>query len=870
MSTPIALEVGTLIGAYKIQKVLATTPFGVLYRAASGASDRVVAIQEFLPLELAQRRRSSAEVRTHNGKETAFEAALTLFLQEARTLSQIHDPYVARVHEYTENNGTAYLVMEYNSGRDLAVHLSKHPHSLEESELRNILVPILKGLRAVHNAKLLHRDITPKAIFLRQEGPPLLTWFGACHRAPQFESSLNYRVSPGYSPIEFYHEEANLEPASDLYSLGAVMYRCISGSTPVDPTQRLAALAQEQEDPLVPAMEIGSGNYSSAFLGIIDWMLQPMLHDRPDSAGAVLGPLSQANKPKVTTTRQVTNRPDPIITRPGPRTPPPVKHTSRPRFRVWSIAVAVPLVVLLLAWLMLGPMSTDPRTSIQHDVSQQDPGPNQDTQPAPNDNEQIVLEQQQDQAVSDAPLADTTQASTENMGDPALQDPPPQIPDKVVFSRSGDEQRAQLYREIHRKEQEKEQLLSQARNYVADGDEVLALEKLQQVLFLDANNADAKQVIAQIADQFLAQAKQALSENDIPRTESLLARIREIAPNHFALAPLEEQLAAHKAELERLEEQKRQAELQQQNAITELLQKGASAVAGGRYIEPQGNNALEHYRAVLKLDPKNQAAEAGIEKVAMMYLEQANRALASDDYGRAATHLITAAAIQPDNPAIGLLREQIDARREAKRKQRLQAPPPTAVAVPSRAPATAPTTVPAVKQISREEQKAHEIEQDLRRGIEAYYAGSYDKARRLLSTLAESGHARAQFRLGMMYYLGRGVVENRAIAEDWVKKALPEVRRLAQQGAAWAQADLGSLYEDGLVLEPNSERAVFWYRRAAEKGYAGAQTNLGVMYANGIGVEANTEEAIRWLERAAAQGDRVARANLLTLRNQQQ
>ncbi len=364
MSTPIALEVGTLIGAYKIQKVLATTPFGVLYRASTAASDRVVAIQEFLPLELAQRRRSSVEVRSRSGKEIAFEAALTLFLQEARILSQIHDPYVARVHEYTETNGTAYLVMEYNSGRDLAVHLSKHPQSLEESELRNILVPILKGLRAVHNAKLLHRDITPKAIFLRREGPPLLTWFGACHRAPQIESSLNYRVSPGYSPIEFYHEESNLEPASDLYSLGAVLYRCISGSIPVDPTQRLATLAQTQEDPLVPAMEIGSGKYSSAFLGIIDWMLQPMQHDRPDSAGAVLGPLSQAQKPKVTTTRQVANRPDPMITRPEPRTPRPVKHTALSRLWVRAIAIAAPLVVVWLAWLMLGPTSTDPTTSM--------------------------------------------------------------------------------------------------------------------------------------------------------------------------------------------------------------------------------------------------------------------------------------------------------------------------------------------------------------------------------------------------------------------------------------------------------------------------------------------------------------------------
>jgi len=116
-----------------------------------------------------------------------------------------------------------------------------------------------------------------------------------------------------------------------------------------------------------------------------------------------------------------------------------------------------------------------------------------------------------------------------------------------------------------------------------------------------------------------------------------------------------------------------------------------------------------------------------------------------------------------------------------------------------------------------------------------------------------------------MYYLGRGAPKSQVDAEIWINKALPAVRDNAAKGRAWAQADLGSLYEDGLVVEQNDEEAVRWYRLAAEQGYAGAQTNLGVLYANGRGVEPDLDQAIKWLRRAAAQGDRIARENLVTL-----
>jgi hypothetical protein len=112
---------------------------------------------------------------------------------------------------------------------------------------------------------------------------------------------------------------------------------------------------------------------------------------------------------------------------------------------------------------------------------------------------------------------------------------------------------------------------------------------------------------------------------------------------------------------------------------------------------------------------------------------------------------------------------------------------------------------------------------------------------------------------------GRGVEVNRAEARKWFLAALEAIRLAANSGSAWAQADLGSYYEDGIILDADYAEAARWYLRSAEQGYAGAQTNLGVMYANGQGVEPDMERAVEWFKRAALQGDSIAKENLRIL-----
>ncbi len=125
-----------------------------------------------------------------------------------------------------------------------------------------------------------------------------------------------------------------------------------------------------------------------------------------------------------------------------------------------------------------------------------------------------------------------------------------------------------------------------------------------------------------------------------------------------------------------------------------------------------------------------------------------------------------------------------------------------------------------------------------------------DEARRL----AAQGDAEAQTNLGVMYANGEGVPQNDAEAVKWSRLA-------AAQGYAIAQYNLGVMYANGAGVSQNYAEAVHWYRLAAEQGHAIAQYNLGVMYANGRGVPQNYARAYLWFSMAAAQGNEMATEN---------
>ncbi|MGD9725501.1 MAG: DUF1036 domain-containing protein, partial [Nitrospiraceae bacterium] len=143
------------------------------------------------------------------------------------------------------------------------------------------LLPMLEGLSQVHAASYLHRDIKPGNIIIRLDGSPVLIDFGAARQAVGVKSrSVTSIVTPGYAPIEQYSSRGKQGPWTDIYALGAVSYRVLTGLEPEDATERV------REDPLVSAVEAGKGWASEGFLKAIDWALAVNEKDRPQTVGA--------------------------------------------------------------------------------------------------------------------------------------------------------------------------------------------------------------------------------------------------------------------------------------------------------------------------------------------------------------------------------------------------------------------------------------------------------------------------------------------------------------------------------------------------------------------------------------------------------
>jgi serine/threonine protein kinase len=881
-----ALKPGTEFGSYEIKEKLWASSAGFTYRARDLDRQREVMIQEYLPAEVAVRHWSGIHAMALEERKDVFERGLASFLQEARVLAQLSDQHLCRVREYTEANATAYLVMDYEPGETLHDLLRHRNTRLPEQEVSHILESVLNGLQVVHAAGLLHRDICPQHIYLRDNGVPLILGFGNTHRAESVsEVRLDSRVTPGYSPVELYHDGDQLGPWTDLYSLGAAMYRCLTGITPAEATKRVAALAQQEPDPLVAALEISGDGYGKDLSDTIDWMLNPVAKDRPDSVRAVLDCLKGQTQPERSPRK---NKQGPGLgakagaagqRQQALKLPPSNDATRPPRGtglrsggsadsgeHSWVKAGIAASLLAILAALVLWP---EPAPE-QQATSQT--GPQEATQPAP------AGERDTAASIDREPSIVFRQVDRET-----FLAVPPRLPDEVNFSRAGDNERAALYRELEKQEKKIGQLLSAARVKLQSGqliDPVTdnALADYRAVLAIDSDNVDARQGIDSIAEQLVRQARAALGNGDLDAAQRLADVVADIDPGDPSSGELKDQIAARRSaaeaeeqqailRLQRQEENRRQQDLAdrlQQEAVQEqirdLLALADAALAAQRLAEPVGDNALGYYRRVLEADPGNERANEGMAQVARVYLERATRAIAADQFEEAEGMLTAAAAIVPDNEAVPLLRDQLQLRRETVRKQ----------AVAERAAAERA----AAEQAARAQRNGagdmtdaqhRRRRADLIRGIEAYYRGDYATAFQLLNPLAELGYARAQFRIGIMHHLGRGVSVNQPVAEDWIRKSLPRVQTAAAAGEAWAQADLGSLYADGLVLTKNDQEAIRWFQLAAEQGYAGAQTNLGVMYANGEGVNQNLDEGIKWLRRAAAQGDRVAKDNLVTL-----
>ena len=280
-----ALPVGAVLRDFTIQAVIGHGGFGIVYRAGHNELDLTVAIKEYLPVELAVREGATVQPRSGTDRKD-FEDGLRRFRDEAQALIDFDShPSIVSCREFFRANGTAYLVMAYEEGQSLAELLASRESEgrpFTESDLLAVMTPVLEGLARVHAAGVLHRDIKPSNILIRRsDGRPVLIDFGAAKQAAAKYTKSQAPYTEGYAALEQVADTGKLGPWTDMYGVGAVMWRMVAGGNrpwepphPVRVELRSHAVVDDTEDPMPPARDLGRGRFAPRLLESIDRCLR--------------------------------------------------------------------------------------------------------------------------------------------------------------------------------------------------------------------------------------------------------------------------------------------------------------------------------------------------------------------------------------------------------------------------------------------------------------------------------------------------------------------------------------------------------------------------------------------------------------------
>jgi serine/threonine protein kinase/Tfp pilus assembly protein PilF len=350
--SPLQLPPRTILdGRYLVGRALGQGGFGITYLAWDLNLDRKLAIKEYFPRDLCVRSRDECTVQalTQNARDS-YEDGRGKFEEEGKTLARFQDnPGIVSVLTYFRENGTAYIVMGYMEGQTFKQYLEQHGGKLGFEEALGMVAPLMDTLKEVHAAGMLHRDISPDNIYVTRSGQMKLLDFGNARFAIGEQSrSLDVILKPGYAPYEQYQSRGKQGPWTDVYALGATLYRAVTGQTPSPAPDRMA------HDDLVPPSRLGSKippQAESALLAALSLRQSERPQSVVDFKRALLGGVGGTAPQPVRPTPPRPTPPQPQPPQP-PRPRPPVNGGAAGKTGkspVAALVVAGVVVVVLAA-----------------------------------------------------------------------------------------------------------------------------------------------------------------------------------------------------------------------------------------------------------------------------------------------------------------------------------------------------------------------------------------------------------------------------------------------------------------------------------------------------------------------------------------
>lgn len=293
-----ALPEGLELDGYRILKKIAVGGFSIVY-LAQDADGSDVAIKEYLPAALARRTPGQLAPVVAPEHLELYRVGMKFFFDEGRALSAIVHPNVVRVLNFFRAHDTVYMVMAYERGRSLQEHIARRRQKdakplVSERGLRATLAQVMDALREVHTRKLLHLDLKPANIYLREDGTPILLDFGAARQTLHADlSRLHPMYTPGFAAPEL-HARQGLGPWTDIYSIGATIFTCMVGVPPQSSVER------NREDRMDGYLDALHSLYSAELIDLVRWSLQLDPLQRPQSVYALqklMRPLADAVAP---------------------------------------------------------------------------------------------------------------------------------------------------------------------------------------------------------------------------------------------------------------------------------------------------------------------------------------------------------------------------------------------------------------------------------------------------------------------------------------------------------------------------------------------------------------------------------------------